>query len=393
MKKALLLVGTFLTIGTVACGQQDAFSDEVPGLLTATESELTVQNCTQIAPTSVITSGYEGINAAGNTLDDRLDTRWSGFGRGAWIDYDLGYERTVSGAAIAWHLGTTQLNNFIIQTTLDGINYSQVYSGTSAATLAAQTVTFPARTARRLRVTFLGNNVNDWASIAEARPCSGTVTTPPASSVVWRGDFETGNFSQWSRLQMVSADRIQLVSSPVRQGSYAVKVTVRQGDDPIDSSGNRNEMVRMTNEPEGSEYYYRWSTMFAPDFPAPANWQLFTQWHHSGSSGSPPVEFAVNNNNIILYCSKTEVWRTPLVRGAWQNFVFRVKWSPNSSVGFLELYLNGNLVMPKKYCATQFPGMTQYLKVGLYRSSSITQTGVIYHDNWAMGRTLADVTQ
>jgi len=391
MKNALLLVGTFLIIGTVACGQQDAFSDEVPGLLTTTASELTVQNCTPLTATSVISSGSESTNPATNTLDDRLDTRWSNYGKGSWIDYDLGSERTVSGAAIAWHLGTTQLNNFIIYTSLDGMNYTQVYSGKNSATLAAETYTFPARTARRLRITVFGNNLNDWASIAEARACAGTASTPPASTVVWRGDFETGDLSQWSKTQMVSADRIQVVSSPVRQGTRAVKVTVKQGDNPIGASGNRNEMVRLTYEPAGSEYYYRWSTMFAPDFPSPATWQLFTQWHHEGSSGSPPVEFAVNNGNIILYCSSTEVWRTPLVRGVWQDFVFHVKWSSNSSTGFLELYHNGNLVLPKRYCATQFSGMLNYLKVGLYRNSTVAPTGIVYHDNWIMGRSLSDV--
>ena len=72
---------------------------------------------------------------------------------------------------------------------------------------------------------------------------------PPSSTVVWRGDFETGNLSQWSSAQMVSADRLQVVTSPARQGGYALKATVRQGDNPIGASGNRNELVRMTNEP------------------------------------------------------------------------------------------------------------------------------------------------
>jgi hypothetical protein len=166
---------------------------------------------------------------------------------------------------------------------------------------------------------------------------------------------------------------------------------VRQGDDPIDSSGNRNEMIRLTYEPAGSEYYYRWSTMFAPDFPAPATWQLFTQWHHSGPNGSPPVEFVVNNGNILLYCSSREVWRTPLVRGVWNDFVFHAKWSSSSSTGFVELYHNGKLVLPKRYCATQFSGQTNYLKVGLYRNDTIGPTGIVYHDNWIMGRSLSDV--
>ncbi|KFE60900.1 heparin lyase I family protein [Hyalangium minutum] len=391
MKNVFLLVGTLLTIGTVACGPQDPLSDEVPGLLTSTESELSASNCTQLTPTSVIVSGSESSNPGTNALDNNLDTRWSNLGKGSFIDFDLGSEKSVSGAAIAWHLGTTQINNFLLQTTLDGINYTQVYSGRNSATLAAETYTFPARTARRLRISVLGNNLNNWASIAEARPCAGSVSTPPAASVVWRGDFETGNLTQWTREQEVSADRLQIVTSPVRQGGYALKATVKQGDDPIDASGNRNEMVRLTYEPANSEYYYRWSTMFPSDFPSPATWQLFTQWHHTGSSGSPPVEFAVNNGNIILYCRSTEVWRTPLVRGVWNDFVFHVKWSPSSSTGFVELYHQGRLVLPKRYCATQFSGQVNYLKVGLYRNSSISQTGVVYHDNWLMGRSLSDV--
>jgi hypothetical protein len=192
---------------------------------------------------------------------------------------------------------------------------------------------------------------------------------------------------------MVSPDRLQVVSSPIRQGRYALKVTVRQGDNPIGASGNRNELVRLTREPSGSEYYYRWSTMFAPDFPAPATWQLFTQWHHDGNSGSPPVEFAVNNGRMILYCSGAAVWSAPLVRGAWQDFIFHARWSSNPSVGFVELYHNGQLVLPRRYCATQFPGMLNYLKTGLYRNSTIAPTGVLYHDGWVMGRTLADVSQ
>lgn len=392
MKNALLLVGTLLTIGTVACGPQDALSDEVPGLLTSTESELAASNCTQLTPTSVLASGNESGNGPANTLDNNLNTRWSNLGKGSFIDYDLGSLKTVSGVTVAWHEGNKQINNFILTTTLDGITYTQVYSGQNKPTLSAETYPFAARTARRVRITVMGNNLNQWASIAEARPCADSVSAPPPTgSVVWRGDFETGTLSQWTREQEVSADRLQIVTSPVRQGGYALKATVKQGDDPIDASGNRNEMVRLTYEPENSEYFYRWSTMFPSDFPSPATWQLFTQWHHTGSSGSPPVEFSVNNNNIILYCRSTEVWRTPLVRGVWNDFVFHVKWSPSSSTGFVELYHQGKLVLPKRYCATQFAGMTQYLKVGLYRNSSISQTGVVYHDNWIMGRALSDV--
>jgi hypothetical protein len=57
----------------------------------------------------------------------------------------------------------------------------------------------------------------------------------------------------------------------------------------------------------------------------------------------------------------------------------------------VELYHQGQLVLPKRNIATMFPGMLNYLKVGLYRSDTVSQVGVVYHDGWVMGRSLADV--
>jgi hypothetical protein len=387
VKKVLLFASTLFVIASTACGPQDMEGlDELS--LESVESELAVQNCNPLTVSSAIASGNDG-NVPANTLDDQLATRWSNLGKGSWLDYDLGATREISGAAIAWHQGNTRVNTFTLSVSTDGSTYTQVYSGkSSGTTTAAETYTFATRTARRLRIYVYGSTLNDWASIAEARVCG---AAPTASTVVWRGDFETGNYSQWSGAQIVSADRMAAVTSPVREGRYSMKVTVRQGDDPIDSSGNRNELLRMTREAVGSEYYYKWSTMFAADFPSVSTWQLFAQWHHEGSSGSPPVEFFVYGEEIRLNVRGTTVWRTPLVRGVWQDFVFHVKWSPDASVGFVEVYLNGKLSLPKRYAATQFSGYLNYLKLGLYRNSSIAKTGVLYHDGFIMARQLSDV--
>jgi hypothetical protein len=387
------LAETLLIIAGIGCGAPEtSATGETPETFTTTAAGLTLQNCTPLTATSVIASGSEIGNGPANTLDDRLDTRWSSLGEGQWIDYDLGSERALSGAAIAWHSGNQRISDFTLWVSSDGMSYTQVYSGRSSGTTTeAETYTFASRTARRLRIYVNGNTLNDWASIAEARVCGAPVA---GSSVVWRGDFETGDNSQWDRTQMVSADRLQVVTSPLRQGRYALKATVRQGDDPINSSGNRNELVKMTREPVGSEYYYRFNTMFASDFPSVKTWQLFAQWHHEGSSGSPPVEFYVYGEEVRLNIGGDPgviVWKAPLVRGQWQDFILHVKWSPDATVGFVELYHNGQLVLPKRSIATQFPGMLNYLKVGLYRSDTVTQTGVVYHDGWTMARTLADV--
>ena len=393
MKKTLLLAELFLVLAAFGCGAPDLDTVEgAPETLQTAEEALTAANCTQLTSTGVLTSGSEASNPPGNTLDDLLTTRWSNFGKGSWIDYDLGTSKSLSGVTIAWHEGNLRKSSFVVSTSLDGLTYTPAYTGlSSGTTTAAETYAFTARTARRVRITVHGNNLNDWASIAEARPC-GAATA--GSSVVWRGDFETGDRTQWTSTQMVSSDRLAVVSSPLREGRYALKATVRQGDDPINSSGNRNELVKLTREPVGSEYYYRFSTMFASDFPSVRTWQLFTQWHHEGGSGSPPLEFYVYGEEIRLNIGGDPgviVWKAPLVRGQWQDFILHVKWSPDATVGFVELYHQGQLVLPKRHIATMFPGMLNYLKVGLYRSDTVSQMGVVYHDGWVMARSLADV--
>jgi len=206
----------------------------------------------------------------------------------------------------------------------------------------------------------------------------------------WRGDFETGDLSQWAKPEEVSADRLEIVTSPVHQGKYALKATVYQGDNPINASGNRNELVQAGTTAEGSEYYYHWNTMFAPDYPSEQTWQVFAQWHQDSCCGSPPVEFDVKGEEIMLTLHERAVWTAPLVRGVWHDFIFHVKWSEDESTGFVELWYDGAPVLPRTKAWTT---SRTYLKQGLYRNSSISRVGVVYHDGMVQGETLKDVMQ
>lgn len=229
---------------------------------------------------------------------------------------------------------------------------------------------------------------------AGARPAERSTAVADPSGVVWSADFERGDLGEWDGMQRVDNDRLQVVGAPVRSGRHAVRALVRQGDDPIDASGNRAELVKMTDEAPGSEYFYRWSTLFPKDFPSEKHWQLFTQWHQEADTGSPPVEFYAYGEEIRLNIGGdpgTLVWRAPLVRERWHDFVFHVRWSADAEVGFVELYYDGRLVLPRRQIATQFTGMRNYLKVGLYRDEAVEPDGVVYHDGWVMGRTLASV--
>ncbi|HYV66701.1 MAG TPA: polysaccharide lyase [Myxococcales bacterium] len=214
------------------------------------------------------------------------------------------------------------------------------------------------------------------------------------ASIVWRGDFETDDLSQWDKVDGLTS-RLTVVKSPLRQGSYALRVELRSGD--VASNGNRNELVRTVPETEGMDRYYAWSTMFDASYPIANTWQVFTQWHHSGCCGSPPLEFDVDGQTLSLSRNPPDntgtvaIWSTPLVRGVWHDFVLHVIWSSSADKGFIELWYDGQKVIEGKSVQTLFPNMVNYLKQGLYRDSSIAATGVVYHDGMTMGTTLADV--
>src|SRR5438067_5489965 len=92
------------------------------------------------------------------------------------------------------------------------------------------------------------------------------VAASASANVLWRGDYETGDLSQWAGMEGLTS-RLTIVQSPVRQGKYALRTELHQGD--YANSGTRNEVENSSaqfNEVEGNDKWYAWSTMFASDF-------------------------------------------------------------------------------------------------------------------------------
>lgn len=218
--------------------------------------------------------------------------------------------------------------------------------------------------------------------------------TAALAAPVWSSNFEDGTLAAWTRAQTVADDRLQIVADPVREGSQALAVTVRQFDDPVSSGNDRAELVNLTHEPEGSEYWYRFSVMFPEDYPSHPRWQLFFQWHQDGLGGTPPFEMFVAGEEMRMRTGGNEsepLWVAPLVRGVWHDFVMHIRWSSDPSVGFVEMFHNGEPAVAPTSVPTMLPGQLSYMKMGLYRSREIATDATIYFDDIRMGTELADV--
>lgn len=211
--------------------------------------------------------------------------------------------------------------------------------------------------------------------------------------------------------------RMQVQSSVVRQGKYAARFEVRDGDYPGFPSGERSEVNESgsVNGTTGSERWYQWSFQLGNGFPIARDWQVYSQWH-GYIDGSPPIAIGANSWNfpngqwgidVNSYTSsntntgRTEyaLWKTPQKTGVWNDIKLHIKWSSDPSVGFIEFWYNGARQtftgapcanQTRCYVRTMIPGdKGVYFKQGLYRDNNSTTTGVIYEDGFNVATTEA----
>ena len=117
---------------------------------------------------STTASDHQEPNLPAHTLDEDLNTRWSALGDGQWIRYELASAQTVNRVDIAWYQGDQRTADFSIESSLDGVNWTEVFRGTSSGTtIGLQSYRFAAVTASFIRIVGFGNSQNAWNSLTE----------------------------------------------------------------------------------------------------------------------------------------------------------------------------------------------------------------------------------
>ena len=105
---------------------------------------------------------------AANTRDGDLGTRWSAYGDGQSIQYQLESIITIDRLQMAFYLGDQRTQAFDVQVSTDGNSWSTVFSGRSSGTTTAlQPFDLPDVSARYVRIVGHGNSQSAWNSITE----------------------------------------------------------------------------------------------------------------------------------------------------------------------------------------------------------------------------------
>jgi len=211
-----------------------------------------------------------------------------------------------------------------------------------------------------------------------------------SAEVLWRGDFETGDTSQWKG---APKDGVKVVTDPVRAGKYALRIdgtsAARKG------THDRLEFQHQPKPPgtaEGTERYFGWS-VYLPKKLTDATHSL--GYFETRNSWSQLMAFEVKGEDILFTTRQpyTRHWsgKGAMSPGKWHDFALHVFWSRDPKKGFVEVWFDGKQVVPLTRTATLRDENEAFVQIGLFRETSEVPETILL-DHVSEATTLADVT-
>lgn len=220
--------------------------------------------------------------------------------------------------------------------------------------------------------------------------------------------FESGDLREWETQRLARKSDARLISRPVRNGRFAVAVTLNPGDKSGD--GFKSELSDPARARFGRETWYRISHYIPSSLSvAPGNSCVLAQWHNSPApdrlGGKPPIAHRYRKNGLDITVNfslkpidlptdaiqKTIYSIRPLAKGKWHDFVYRVVWLANQK-GRVDLWYQGKLVAkyrgPLGY-PTDIDG--PYFKAGMYCALSPEVPYTAIFDEFRMGASASSV--
>jgi hypothetical protein len=247
---------------------------------------------------------------------------------------------------------------------------------------------------------------------------------PPVGTVVWKADAEQPIDQEWASSCLSPAPlapptltdpRLTRSTTTVAKGSFSYRIAVNDGDNCY---GERADVGQGNPTRTGFENRLfnggddRWTSfqVYLPtDFDAAqSRWQVIAQWKGLGDGG-PPLALHVRSGQFVLARSErndnlntntVDIWSGAAPKNRWVKFTIHIKFSPDPSVGFVELFSDnvsaGSLVqvLPKTFTHTMKVDGTgatipSQARIGIYRDPLIVGNASIFLDGYTVGTTRA----
>lgn len=161
---------------------------------------------------------------------------------------------------------------------------------------------------------------------------------------LWRGDFETGDLSQWHYL--INPDGIRVQTECVYEGRYAAEIRLNgearflwHGNEAL----NRSELnFKPADTGEGADVYMGWS-FYLPE-PLSSARHEFGYWE-SSDSWQQQMRFNIHGEALSFQSSAADTvyWHLPggASAGVWHDLAMHIHFSSDPAKGHITIWHDG----------------------------------------------------
>lgn len=264
-------------------------------------------------------------------------------------------------------------------------------------------------------LTFAGNEITD-ASRAERVQGDGRSYNP----LIFEGDYTVSSERKWSSKQEAVAGRLTFPVDPATpsSGRHVGRFEVQNGDTV--ASGNRLEVVKSFERATSGDVRFYGGRFYIPmtwvDTITGTQFKIINQWKDNADLGPPNLAFRLANGEWRLQQNAGtsagsgvgsvvnqagHLLLPSFLKGVWNEWVMEVYWKSDAT-GYVRVWWRqgGAQAYTKVFELLNTPTLLTgggtagdvYAKEGLYRDiSPRTETDVLYHDCYRIGRSWQDV--
>jgi hypothetical protein len=211
---------------------------------------------------------------------------------------------------------------------------------------------------------------------------------PGWAEVLWKGDFETGDISQWSgnlNGWNGAEQNITITSAPVHEGRSAARITIHPND--LFPNGHNRVELRYDGKrtKEGETTFFSWR------FQLPADVQVHEDigyWETKGPSYRQSMAFYVDpgaGGTRLGFRTNLPAprhhWSAPVSTGDWHQIAMKIFWTQDPEKGRVSVWFDGRLVVEDAAAQTKPNNADLFLQCGIHRDSSQPAVETIFLDD------------
>jgi hypothetical protein len=223
--------------------------------------------------------------------------------------------------------------------------------------------------------------------------------SPAAAEVLFRADFETGDFGQFGGLvRGAKPGHAAVVTDVIHSGKYAGRFTIHE-DDVFNARQLRVQVngpqimvnegsdtfmsfyLYMKDPPKDRDNFFYWEGS-----PPPRYQNVMTWWVEPRPAGAgTAVRFGTGDLG-----RDGPLWDGDFVVGRWHQLGMHIHWSEAAARGRVKLWWDGAEVLDRP-ARTKGPQSVYFCQPGIHRSPHTKSVDTIYFDDFLCATTLEEI--